>query len=331
MGPPEHVQQHDHEERTRSRCRGPATATSGRRTLSRTPVDVDRVDARPATITAPSSPPISAWLDELGMPSRHVSRFQTIAPTSAAATIDLALRRRPASSASPDAIVLATAVPVSAPTKFAVADMRIACSGLRARVDDRRRDRVGGVVEAVDVVEDDGQARGRRSAAGSAVWHGRRLAGRGPARARRRGGPPAGRPAAILRAMRLSQLFFTTLRDDPADAEMPSHRLLAPGRLRPPARVRDLLAAAARQAGQRPGRADHPRGAGPDRRPGDGDAGRPPGRHLAGERPLRRDRAGADPVQGPHRARHGPRDDPRGGRRRSCSRDIVQSRTASCR
>ena len=27
-------------------------------------------------------------------------------------------------------------------------------------------------------------------------------------------------------AMRLSQLFFTTLRDDPADAEMPSHRLL---------------------------------------------------------------------------------------------------------
>ena len=26
--------------------------------------------------------------------------------------------------------------------------------------------------------------------------------------------------------MRLSQLFFTSLRDDPADAEMPSHRLL---------------------------------------------------------------------------------------------------------
>src|SRR5215207_2938491 len=32
--------------------------------------------------------------------------------------------------------------------------------------------------------------------------------------------------AAILRAMRLSQLFFATLRDDPADIEMPSHRLL---------------------------------------------------------------------------------------------------------
>ena len=30
----------------------------------------------------------------------------------------------------------------------------------------------------------------------------------------------------ILPAMRLSQLFFSTLRDDPADAEMVSHRLL---------------------------------------------------------------------------------------------------------
>jgi len=29
--------------------------------------------------------------------------------------------------------------------------------------------------------------------------------------------------------MPLSQLFFTTLRDDPADAEMASHRLLVRG------------------------------------------------------------------------------------------------------
>ena len=47
----------------------------------------------------------------------------------------------------------------------------------------------------------------------------------------RRGGsddprPTLERPAGILRAMRLSNLFFTTLRDDPAEAEMPSHRLL---------------------------------------------------------------------------------------------------------
>ncbi|MFM8271214.1 MAG: hypothetical protein ACKODX_02670, partial [Gemmata sp.] len=37
--------------------------------------------------------------------------------------------------AMPEAIVLATAVPVRAPTKFAVADIRIAYSGLRARVE----------------------------------------------------------------------------------------------------------------------------------------------------------------------------------------------------
>src|SRR6476620_3726458 len=40
----------------------------------------------------------------------------------------------------------------------------------------------------------------------------------GPTRPRRRARYPS--------RMRLSQLFFTTLRDDPAEAEMPSHRLL---------------------------------------------------------------------------------------------------------
>ena len=104
----------------------------------------------------------------------------------------------------------------------------------------------------------------------------------------------------------------------------------AAGRLRPPARLRDLLAAAARLPGQQAGRAGHPRGDGPDRLPGDGDAGRPPGRRLAGERPLRRDRPGAGPVQGPQRPRHGPGDDPRGGRRRCCS-PTSSSRIASCR
>jgi hypothetical protein len=87
-----------------------------------------------AASTAPSSPPIRAWLDELGMPSRQVMRFQTIAPMRAAATTSC-----PASPsggvASPDAIVFATAVPLRAPTKFAVADSKIACSGRNARVD----------------------------------------------------------------------------------------------------------------------------------------------------------------------------------------------------
>ena len=87
-----------------------------------------------AATTAPMSPPISAWLDDDGMPRRQVMRFQAIAPRSAAATMTwpaFAGRRR----ARPVAIVFATAVPVSAPTKFAVADMRMACDGRSARVD----------------------------------------------------------------------------------------------------------------------------------------------------------------------------------------------------
>ena len=101
---------------------------------------------------------------------------------------------------------------------------------------------------------------------------------------------------------------------------MPSHRLLLRAGYVRQLGSGHLFAPAARQARQRPGRADHPRGAGPDRRPGDGDAGRPPGRHLAGERSLRRDRAGAGPLQGSQRAGHGPRDDPRGGRRHPARR-----------
>ena len=93
--------------------------------------------------------------------------------------------------------------------------------------------------------------------------------------------------------MRLSHLFFATLRDDPADAEMPSHRLLLrAGYVRQLGsgiysllplgkRVNDRVEQVIREEQDRIGGA------------GDGDAGRPPGRCLAGQRPLRRDRAGA--------------------------------------
>ena len=73
-----------------------------------------------------------AWLLELGRPTRQVSRFQAIAPIRADATTTWSAS---VWSTSPDPIVFATAVPESAPTKFAVADSRIACSGLSARVD----------------------------------------------------------------------------------------------------------------------------------------------------------------------------------------------------
>ncbi len=106
--------------------------------------------------------------------------------------------------------------------------------------------------------------------------------------------------------MRLSHLFFASLRDDPADAEMPSHRLLLrAGYVRQlGSGIYSLLPLGFRVA-QRD-RADHPRGRGRDRRPGAADAGRPPGRHLARVGPLRRrsdprwrrfkDRAGRDMV-----------------------------------
>ena len=80
---------------------------------------------------APSSPPIRAWLDDDGMPSRQVSRFQTMAPTSAAA---ITVWDSTFVSISPAPIVSATAVPVSAPAKFATALMAMAQPGVSARV-----------------------------------------------------------------------------------------------------------------------------------------------------------------------------------------------------
>ena len=72
-----------------------------------------------------------------------------------------------------------------------------------------------------------------------------------------------------LGAMRMSQLFLRTLRDDPADAEVDSHRLLVRGGLHPPGRDRHLLLAAARPPGAAQGRADRARGDGRGRRAGD--------------------------------------------------------------
>ena len=112
--------------------------TSGIRTLLTTPSTWIAASPPPA-IEAPISPPIRAWLDELGIPSRHVMRFQTMPPTRAAiTTISLGLRPVPEYGSGltrPEAIVWATAVPVNAPTKLAVADRMIAYSGLSARVD----------------------------------------------------------------------------------------------------------------------------------------------------------------------------------------------------
>ena len=80
---------------------------------------------------APSSPPMSAWLDDDGIPSRQVRRFQMMAPTSAAAITDC---DSTFVSMSPVPMVPATAVPVSAPKKFATALIAMAQLGFSARV-----------------------------------------------------------------------------------------------------------------------------------------------------------------------------------------------------
>ena len=126
------------------------------------------------------------------------------------------------------------------------------------------------------------------------------------------------------RLMRLSQLFFTSLRDDPADAEMASHRLLVrAGYLRQLGsgiysllplgfRVQQRIEQVIREEMDAIGGA------------GDGDAGRPPRRPVARVGSLREDRPRAGPLQGPVRSRHGPGDDPRGGRRRPRARHRQQ-------
>ena len=97
--------------------------TIGIEHLADDPVRPGRHRPRTPTIVAPSRPPISAWLLELGSPRRQVIRFQTIAPMSAAATTAWVVV---ASSTRPAPIVLATAVPANAPTKLNVAAMRMA-------------------------------------------------------------------------------------------------------------------------------------------------------------------------------------------------------------
>jgi hypothetical protein len=84
-----------------------------------------------AMIVAPSSPPISAWLLELGRPRCQVMRFHEIAPINAAATMACVVV---CSSTRPLPMVVATAVPAKAPMKLNAVAMRIAQPGDRARV-----------------------------------------------------------------------------------------------------------------------------------------------------------------------------------------------------
>ncbi|OAR25225.1 hypothetical protein A8W25_06130 [Streptomyces sp. ERV7] len=112
----------------------PATmgaATAGSSTLVTTvePFTEDQ----PADITAaPIRPPNRAW-DELdGRPSSQVTRFQRMAPTSAAKMTSVLM---PFSLMIPPEIVLATSTDRNAPTRFSAADMATAALGFRAPVE----------------------------------------------------------------------------------------------------------------------------------------------------------------------------------------------------
>src|ERR1700733_2542488 len=88
-----------------------------------------------ATMVAPITPPISAWLELDGIVKYQVIRFQVIAPISAASTSS---RPSPPTSTFgltiPLAIVAATLIEMNAPAKFRHAEMITATFGFRAPV-----------------------------------------------------------------------------------------------------------------------------------------------------------------------------------------------------
>ena len=139
--------------------------TIGIRTLPTIP-PILNAPSPAATSVAPSRPPISAWLLELGRPTSQVRRFQVIAPISAAMTTAWVVV---SSSTSPEPIVLATAVPANAPDEVEGRRHHDRLPRMERPRRDGGRDRVGGVVEAVDVVEDDGQNDDRDEQQGDAL------------------------------------------------------------------------------------------------------------------------------------------------------------------
>src|SRR5690606_33659 len=86
-----------------------------------------------AASAAPQSAPINACEDDDGRPRHHVIRFQMMAPHSALiSTCEVTLTTL--TSTRPDAMVLATAVPMKAPIRLVVAASMIAFPGVRTLV-----------------------------------------------------------------------------------------------------------------------------------------------------------------------------------------------------
>jgi hypothetical protein len=87
-----------------------------------------------ASRVAPTSPPISAWDEDDGMPNRQVVRFHAIAPIRPASTTDRPGRPE-GSVTTPLPTVAATLPPRNDPPRLPTAAMSSATRGVRARVD----------------------------------------------------------------------------------------------------------------------------------------------------------------------------------------------------
>ena len=112
-----------------------AKPTSGETSIGITTLSmtVDQCTVVPAASAAPTSPPISAWVDDDGSPKYQVIRFQMIAPSSPAKmTISPSV---PLGGTITSDTVRATFWPRNAPTKFITAASISATRGVRARVD----------------------------------------------------------------------------------------------------------------------------------------------------------------------------------------------------
>src|SRR5579875_3094148 len=106
--------------------------TIGTITLSTTPCHCTDSEAASA---APTRPPISACDEEDGSPKYQVSRFQAIAPPSAASTTSRPVVPDVGGGMMPDPTVFATFVEIRAPTTLNTADIASAIRGVRARVE----------------------------------------------------------------------------------------------------------------------------------------------------------------------------------------------------
>src|SRR5215468_2721706 len=82
----------------------------------------------------PHKPPINAWLELEGRPNHQVSRFQRMAPSSAQMMTSEVIATS-LESIRPEEMVLATAVPQSAPSKFVAAARITAWRGVRTFVE----------------------------------------------------------------------------------------------------------------------------------------------------------------------------------------------------